>query len=169
MKFLKRTFPLLFLTVIMASFSQCSSAQKLESKSPIVITEAYCQEWIGGVEGGGSGLNIFIKAEDVSVILDSVYFRGKAAILETKPQDESLYIGRFMSEFNQKKDVVFSKDSNEEYGNEMPEVKKELHFKLEDNECVVSYKDNGKTKYFKIENVKEKEMIPYPSAPVNKQ
>ena len=153
----------------MASFSQCSSAKKIQKKVPLALGQVYCQSWIAGIEGGGAGLNIYIPTVNSSVELDSVYFRGKAAKLEIKSLNETIYIGRFISDLNKKKDIVMSIEPNAEYGNEMPKITQKVPFELKENECVISYKDGNTTKYFKIDNVIEKELIPYPSAPPNKQ
>ena len=169
MKTIKKMTSLALLFIVVASFSQCSSAKNAQESSSLEIIQAYCQRWIGGVEGGGSGLNIFIQTMDNSIRLDSVYFRGKGAKFETKPQSETLYIGRFMSDFNQKKDMIMTSEPKGEFGNEAPQVLTKIPFELKDNECMVSYQKNGSTIYFKIENVVEKELIPYPSAPPIKQ
>ena len=156
--------------VVMASFSQCSSSRSLQKKSPVELEQVYCQRWVAGVQGGGSGINIFIPVKDLSVELDSVYFRGKAVQLEIKP-GETMYVGRFMSDFNKPKDpnVVMSSDPKAEYGNKLPELPQKIPFELKDDECVISYKDGKKTKYFKVENVVEKDLLAYPSAPPKKQ
>jgi len=149
------------MSFIMVSFSQCSSAQKLQKNAPTALGNVYCQSWIAGVQGGGAGINIFIPIEDTSIVLDSVYFRGKAAKLATKPQNTKLFIGRFMSDFNKPDDM------SPEFGNkkDTPKVEEKIPFELKDNQCVVSYKDGDITKYFKVENVVEKASIPRPSAP----
>ena len=160
---------LLILCIIMTSFSQCSSAQKIQENAPIAHNQVYFQKWIAGVQGGGSGINIFIPTKDTSVQLDSVYFRGKSTKLELTTQGESMYVGRFFTDFNKRKDMIMSSDSKEEMVNELPEIPQKIPFELNDNECIISYLDGDKTKYFKIDNVVEKETIPYPSAPPNKQ
>ena len=169
MKTLKTILFSLLMLIVVASFSQCSTIKKLEKQAPLNIGEVYCQKWISGVEGGGSGLNIFIPTRDTSIELDSVYFRGKATKLETKPQNKSLYIGRFVSNVNQKKDLIMSNEPYAEYGNKMPIKTQNIPFELKENECVISYKAGKTIKYFKIGNIIEKELIPYPSAPPNKQ
>ena len=153
----------------MASFSQCSSTKKIQNKAPLILGQVYCQAWIAGIEGGGAGLNIFIPTENTSIELDSVYFRGKVAKLEVKNQNGTIYIGRFISDFNKKKDLIMSNKPNAEFGNEMPNISKKIPFELKDNECVISYKKGKTTKYFKVDNVVEKDLIPYPSSPPNKQ
>ena len=149
----------------MLGFSQCSSTKELQSEAPITIGKVFYQKWIAGIEGGGSGLNIFIPVNDTSIALDSVFFRGKAAKLETKPQNQSLYIGRFISQFNKRRDLIMSSDSIAEYGNKLPIVEQKIPFELQSNECVVSYIDGQKTKYFKINNVVEKASLHFPMAP----
>ncbi len=169
MKTLKSMSFSILMLLVMASFSQCSSAKKLQKKAPLDLDQVYCQKWVAGIEGGGAGLNIFIPVKDNSVILDSVYFRGKATKLEVKNQNAKIYIGRFISDFNKKKDIVMSNEPNAEFGNEMPTHIQMIPFELKENECVISYKDGKTTKYFKVDNVVEKDLIPYPSAPPNKQ
>jgi hypothetical protein len=157
----------MILPMVMFSFSQCSSQKKLQEKAPVAVSKAYCQTWVAGARGGGSGINIFIPVESVSeegVELDSVYFRGRSAKLETKPQNNTLYIGRFLTKANERYDLVMSGDSKEEYGNKRPESTEKIPFELKENECVVSYKDGKKMKYFKIENIVETAAIPPPMA-----
>lgn len=168
MKFIKYGIFSILLLTIMTSFSQCSSSKTLQEKAPATFGEVYFQRWNAGIQGGGSGINLFISVEDANVVLDSVYFRGKSAKLETKPQNKSLYIAYFKTEFNQPKDIVMSSNPLDEYNNPLPIQKEKIPFTLKDSECVVSYKDGQTTKYFKIENITEKEVINYPSAPNNK-
>ncbi len=155
--------------IAMTGFSQCSSTQNLQDKAPLDIGEVYCQKWIAGVEGGGSGLNIFIPTKDSSIKLDSVYFRSKAVKLEANPKDGTLYIGRFIGEANQMKDIIISSKPNAEYNNPIPRLPKKIPFALNDNECIISYSQDNNIKYFKIDNVIEIDLIPFPSAPPNKQ
>ena len=151
--------------ILMASFSQCSTAQKLQKEAPAQFGDVYCQKWTAGIKGGGSGLNIFIPVMDKSIQLDSVYFRGEVAKLEVKAGDLPIYIGRFKTEVNQPKDIVMSSDANDEYTNQIPEKAKIIPFELKDNECVVSYIKDEKILYYKISNVQEKDALNYPSAP----
>lgn len=156
---------------MLSLFSSCTSAQKLQTESPINNAEVYFQKWVAGVKDGGSGIDLFIPLLNKlpkNVELDSVYFRGKSARLEKVEAENILYVGRFKTSFNQKPDIVMSSDPNEEYGNQLPILEKKSPFELKDSECVVSYKDGNGTKYFKIENIIEKQPQYFPSAP-NKQ
>ena len=62
-----------------------------------------------------------------------------------------------------------SSDPKAEYGNKVPELPKKTPFNLEDNECVISYKQDHVLKYYKISNIIKKERRLYPSAKPNKQ
>jgi len=170
MKALKQISSITMLSFFMMAFSQCSSTKKLQEKAPMTLGDVYCQRWIAGVQGGGSGLNVFIPVNDASISLDSVFFRGKAAKLEIKQAgQETIYIGRFSGEVNQKRDINMNGDVKAEYGNKPPIIYNKNPFELKHNECVVSYMKGKKKEYFKIENIKEKDLIPYPSAPRNGQ
>ena len=92
----------------MASFSQCLSAKKIQEEAPLALGQVYCQEWIAGIEGGGAGLNIYIPTVNSFVELDSVYFRRNVAKLEIKSLNETIYIGRFISDLNKKKLIIMS-------------------------------------------------------------
>ena len=147
MKTLKTVFFSISMLLVMASFSQCAGTKKIQDKAPVTLEQVYCQNWVAGIEGGGSGLNIFIPIKDKNFLLDSVYFRGRVSHLEIS-QDSLLFVGRYKTAFNQPKDMIMSKDPKEEFGNEMPEIPKKFPFDLKDNECVISYLEDGKSKYF---------------------
>ncbi|AUC74780.1 hypothetical protein [Olleya sp. Bg11-27] len=137
-------------------FMQCSSAQKLQENASFETSPVYFQKWVAGVKGGGSGINVFIPitTELKDINLDSLYFRGNMVALQTKPSSPKLYIGRIIGNANQK-------EGYKSTGDKIP-------FDLKDNEAVVSYSEKGKIKYFKIENITEKPMEQFPSAPPRK-
>ena len=63
MKFIRKTFRFLSLAIISVSFSQCASTMELQKEAPTDFGEVYCQSWVAGVKGGGSGTNIFIETK----------------------------------------------------------------------------------------------------------
>jgi hypothetical protein len=162
MRIIKHILGFVFLTIIMASFSKCSSAHNLQKEAPTVFNEVYFEQWVSGMAQGPSGINIFIEVKNDNVHLDSVYFRSKGAKLEVVNSNNHQYIGRFISKATEKRDIIMHKDASQEYGNQAPEIPVNVPFKLEPNECVVSYKINGKTKYYKITNIIEKESNDHP-------
>lgn len=164
----------LTMLVLMATLFQCSTAQKLQKEAPINFGEVYCQTWVAGIQGGGSGLNLYIPTSHMTLdhqTLDSVYFRGQVAKLEIKEgSDGIIYVGRFQSNFNQPKDdVILSSDQTEEYQNKLPIKTIQIPFELGDDECVVSYQKNDKTLNYKISNIVQKAPLNYPSAPPNRR
>ena len=162
MKLVKQILGLVILTFIMASFSQCSSAQKLQKEAPTTFGEVYFQKWVSGMAQGPSGINIFIEVKNDNMQLDSVYFRGKVAKLDIDKSNKLLYVGRFISKSTEKRDIIMHKDATEEYGNKAPEISAKIPFELAPFECVISYKVNGKTKYFKLTDLEEKESKDHP-------
>lgn len=133
-------------------FMQCSSQKKLQDTVSFKTDHAYFQHWVAGIKGGGSGVNVFIPviSELKNLKLDSIYFKGRLVPLETKPQNPNLYIGRVSTAGNQQPDFTDTSTS--------------IPFELKDNEAVVTYQENGKTKYYKIENIEEKKAKHFPSA-----
>ncbi|WP_033959625.1 hypothetical protein [Psychroserpens jangbogonensis] len=165
MKSLKRISSLIVMLVLMASFSQCSTAQKLQKKAPIEFGQTYAQKWVAGVKGAGSGINVFIPIEDNSVSLDSMFFRGQKVKLEFIKANQALYVGRFSTDFNQKQDIILSSDMNEESKNKLPKPKVDMPFEFNDDECVITYRKGDQTLYYKISNIKIEQPVHYPSAP----
>ena len=147
--------------MVVINFSNCAGTHKLEKSVPLPIGEVYYQNWVAGVKGGGAGFNIFIPVSDntKNIILDSVYFKGKKAKLEFN--NNTVFIGRFKSSKNRNQDIIMISDSNTDFPKKTP-------FNLNDNECVVSYLEKDKIKYFKIENIIRKESKLYQKAPSKK-
>ncbi|MDU8884617.1 hypothetical protein RXV94_00495 [Yeosuana sp. MJ-SS3] len=167
---MKQIVNIFFGSFILLSFSHCSSAQNLQDNAPVELGEVYYQKWVAGIQGGGSGINLFVNLveNNQNVIFDSVYFRGKSVKLGTNSSNNS-FVGRFSTVLNRKPDVILSDKPQGEFGNQVPIIPKSIPFNLKDNECVISYKENNRIKYFKIKKIKEKPTLSYPSTPQNKQ
>ncbi|WP_299115520.1 hypothetical protein [uncultured Winogradskyella sp.] len=134
---------------------------KLEKEAPTIFGEVYCQSWVAGVKGGGSGTNIFIETLKDDIVLDSVYFRGKTSKLTTKPTNKQLFIGRFLSTSNTEKFNFKENTDDKAIDGNSP-------FELENNECVVSYIKDGKTRYYKLSNIIERQTdaLPMSTPPI---
>lgn len=145
--------------------AQCKSGYQFEENRAMEIGQVYYQPWVAGVQGGGSGINLYIPITDLRnhVNLDSVYYRGKKSKLELV--NDNLAIGRFISDSDFKKDIVMSNEPNAEYGNSVPKLPKKSTFDLNNDECIISYVENKETKYFKVSNIMKKETEFFPSAP----
>ncbi len=159
MKLSKKILCLLLLCLVMLSFSQCTSAQKLSKKAPMSFGQAYYKSWVAGTREGGAGINLIIPyTNSNNILLDSVYFRGKSVKL-VMASNGSAYVGRFKKRDKSTYDVIMSNEPGAEYGNEVPDLPKPFPFKLENDECIVSYKMKGKTKYFRISNIINKKEV----------
>ncbi|MCF6280521.1 MAG: hypothetical protein L3J14_09270 [Flavobacteriaceae bacterium] len=146
-------------STILLSIAQCGNSKevvyKIQKETSFKIVKATYKEWVAGVRGGGSGVNVFfiIDSFDSSKItLDSVFFRGQKAKIET---NNSLYIGRFKTNVTQQPDIIMSSDTNAEYGNKPPTKKIKFPLNLKENEAIISYKEDGKQKYYKQELQRE--------------
>ena len=159
---------LLFYFVISTSFINCSTVKTntFTDAAPFIITAPYYNSWIAGIEGGGSGINVFLPVSDTrNIDIDSIHFRGKKAIVEKK---ESLIIGRFKTTLNQSRDLIMSSTPKDEFQNKLIYKFDLSPFVLADNECVVSYRLQNKRHYYKISDLKKAPHIAYPSAPSKK-
>lgn len=170
MKNLKTILTLIILPMVLLSFSNCGGAQdssnkkQFEQNPPFKITEAYYQNWVAGIKDGGSGTNIHVgfSEKDKDVVIQHIYFRNQ--ILEAKGNinEPNQFIGYLKNE-NQR-DIVMDSDPMKEAENTPA---KTFPFQLENDQAVVEYWFEGKKNYYKISNLAEKEMIPYPQANPN--
>lgn len=166
MKTLKTILLLLTVPLLLLSFSNCGGAQTSNSevdfeRTPFKITDAYFQNWVAGVRGGGSGTNIYITVskvpEDVSI--EKIYFRNRISEAKNTPQNPDLYIGYIVN--TNKKDIIMDSDPMKEAANT---PSGSFPFQLENDEAVVSFMEKGKLNYSKIFKLEEKELLAYPQS-----
>lgn len=146
-----------FFLISFLAINNC--ANKLQETFPVSITEAYYQRWVAGVRGGGSGTGFYIKFEKVlpkDLVLNKLYFRGQKDSL--RMIDETNYSASFIGKAN------WQKGNQEIVTDDSPKITNvAMPFELKDNEALIEYTQNKVKKYFKISNLKEKEMEMYPS------
>jgi hypothetical protein len=139
----------------------CSKAPySIMSKSdlPAEIQEMYFQNWVGGQERTGGGTNFVVQFKSVlptDIKLKSVFFKGKSADFETKPNN--LYVAYYR--YIPKNDMILEDDATKEYGNQAPDLTQ-----TESNSAEIFFIKNEKTYSYKVKEVTEKEMLAYPSA-----
>lgn len=153
------------------SFSQCSSGQKLEKNAPFEFDEVYYKRQAQAVRDLESVVTLYIpiKSENKNIELDSVYFKAKSAKLVKSTQNQNLYLGKFTTKSEYIEDIILSSDVAEEHKNKLPKLESKIPFELKPNECVLSYKEAGQIKYYKISNIKEKRLNEVPMSPRNKR
>jgi len=135
---------------------------KFIKKPPFSITKIYSQKWVAGVQGGGSGVNLYVSIKNISegVEIKEFYFGNK--ITEAKRTSKDNYVGYFKNETN--RGVIMDGNATNEATNIPPQ---KSPFQLAKNEVVISYSENGKVNYYKVSNIKEKEMLAYPQSNPN--
>ncbi len=145
----------LLIGVILLAFTNC--ANQLQPSFPVGITEVYFQHWVGGIRGGGSGTNVVVtlkKELPKNCTIKQLYFQQKVA--------NPFHISSTQFQFS------FKGNANWDRGNDMPSDVSEkvikMPFPIEDNQAILEYTYNGKTNFYKITNLVEKEMLAYPSA-----
>lgn len=155
---------------VLLSFSNCGGTQNTSNDKPLVknppfkITEAYYQNWIAGVEEGGTGTNVYIvlKGLNPEVLIKDIYFRNHKLEAKNTAASPTTYVG-YLRNTAQRDVVMDSNPLNEAqntFSNSFP-------FSLQKNEAVISYEEKGAVKYYKISNLSERDVIPYPQANPN--
>ncbi|WP_394974374.1 hypothetical protein [uncultured Croceitalea sp.] len=151
--------------VMTFSLSGCSSQKKLVENPPFEMGQATCQSWVGGRPESGSGikLEIPILLENTdNMKMQQAYFRGKMANIKVRSKDGKLVAtANFLNKSLEKPDIIMHEDAKQEVGNQPPKLEEKFPFEISQDECVVSYLDGDKVKYFKIENIKEKKPLIY--------
>ena len=145
---------IIFAGILLLGLTQCRSQKiVLVTTPPFILGDVTSEKWTSPDKG--SGTNLYIPVEEGrEIILNNVYFRGKETSLEKIQRDNYLvYIARFKDE--EQKDMILHEDPEKEFGNTPPRLFKQLPVTLEDNEAVISFTENKKTKYYKIENIRE--------------
>lgn len=141
--------------IVIITLFGCSNAYKLQKTAPFQYSRAYFQHWTSAIKIGSSGINFHIAnlTPDNNVIIDSVFFRKlKGRLIPEK--------GKYVSQLVKRKSIS--------EGHTLMTID-EFPFNITNRECVVSYRENGETKYFKISNLVENEGVYYENGPPNKQ
>ncbi|WP_196887156.1 hypothetical protein [Aureivirga sp. CE67] len=146
---------------IQCKSQKVDSTPKLTTEIPFKIDKATIQKWVGGRPNAG-GTNVKLYLSDVKdVEFKEIYFRGKKTALKAFNNDKNRSGTNLVAAFNKerKKDINLSGNSKEEYGNKAKEM---IPFELTAKQAVISYKEDGKLKYYKINSMRELEPIYYP-------
>lgn len=140
----------LSILTIIIGFSQCGTT-KLIKNPPFKIESATYTNWVGGVPGV-SGTNVEITlSEKATIVFDSLFFRKRATKIDVK---QHILVAYFNTSNRKKYDVILHSDSKKELKNKIPKPDS-FPFELKENEAIISYKVDNKTKYFKIENIEK--------------
>lgn len=158
---MKQSLRIYMLTMILITLASCAGGKdiSLEQEPPFSIKGAYFQDWVAGVQGGGSGTHVHITLSAIQepIRIKEIYFRDKVIEAVQDKGDIDMYIGYFINE--NRRDVIMDTDPVKESVN-IPDEKSP--FLLEKNEAIISYMQQNEIKYYKVTNLIEKPMIAYP-------
>ena len=153
---------LIFLTFFLSQTcnKKMTNSEILE-QLPSVIETVYFQKWAAGQEESGSGTHFFIQFKTAfpeNIILKKVYFQGQESNLQS--EDENIFTANFTNKLKQ--DRILHSDSEKEFGNKPPEITK-IKYVLKSNEAILKFEKDQKTFIFKLQNIKQKELLGFPS------
>ena len=161
MKTIKRLLLIPILAIVTMSFIQCGSAQ-FDKKAPVIITEAFYQDWVGGRPGSkGTLVSVKLNNPDAKIIFDSIYFNNKAVKLQSNLIKNELTLKGNFVVTTKPNDIILHADPKKEFGNSPPKLAAKIPFELAENEAVISYTINDKKRYFKVENIKKTKTLFY--------
>ncbi len=146
---------ILGLIIIALEITQCTSI-KFDKHPPFRIKEATFNNWVGGMPGV-KGVNIFFEyTSKKEIVFDSIFFANRIVKAKIKKiKDKNFVIGSInFSTVKSKEDLILHLNPKKEMQNKIPSINK-FPFKLKGNEAVISYKEAGKIKYFKVKNIKK--------------
>lgn len=129
-----------------------------QTKSPIAIKEASFQNWIAGIQGGGSGTNFVVDFKNglsKKVVLRKLYFKNQVAL--------PVKVSNCEYQFSFVGDTNFEQ-GNETNGKQSSKKVVSAPLKINDNQALLEYTYLGKKRFFKITKITEKEILAYPSA-----
>lgn len=123
----------------------------LEESSSFKVKTIAFQEWYAGIKVGGTGINVFVpvvnKADHIKI--DSVYFRNLKGKLVSNH-------GRY---------TAVLKNKSPYYTFKIAEKDADFPFTLANNECAISYIEDGEVKYLKVTDLSEKRGTYYENGP----
>lgn len=150
----------IILMMFAVTFSQCAST-KFDSKPPFTITSATYNSWVGGQQGV-SGIRLVFNYESKETIkFQKVYFAKKVGSLELREKEGKAFLtGHISTSTRKDKELILDIDPKKEMKNELP--KKTFPFELKENEAVISYLENGVTKFYKVKDIIKTKTDYYP-------
>lgn len=126
----------------------CGSNKELQERAPAQFQDVYYTQ-------GENGLDLHIPVaviQDNRVSLDSVYFRGMKSPLVQDSEQTNLFTANFSTNGMD----IMSSDPAEENKNRVPQKAEKVPFNIEDDEAILVFSQDDKTKYYKLTGIEEK-------------
>ncbi len=167
MKNFKKILLLFTVPFVLLSFSNCGSKKNMEQEitfeenPPFIIENSYYQNWVGGLQEVGRGVNLHVnfKSLEKDVVVMNFYFRDQ--VLETKftKQAPKEYVASWRQD-NTFEDIMDIDEMQEAQNT----PRRSFLFDLKKDEAVIEYWFGGDRFFYKLSNIKEKQMLSYPGA-----
>ena len=147
--------------IIITSIFSCRTS-KITENPPFTILKATYINWYGGRKDV-KGIKTDIKITKIknNLRFNFLYFKNKKeAITTTKNKNETILTSNINTS-NRQISLQMHQDPKKEYGNELPDPKKNTLFDLKENEAIISYTLNKKEYFYKLKLTKGKDLF-YP-------
>lgn len=164
MKDIIKTVSLTLVTILLISCAVTKEqTYTMQQDAPFIVNEVFMKPWVAGIQEGGSGMDFHIVfgPMEKTVLLEKVFFREYAEILQSRPEVHNKYTAH--AKKGPKADINMEGDVRKE-GNTPPE---KSPFNLKKDEAVLMYQYNGQTNYYKLTGIEEKPLLAYPSSNPN--
>lgn len=141
--------PIVMVAIIILASCGGQKNSLFEKQDALTFKKATYAKWVAGVKGGGAGytINLLLDPTHDSVQLDRIYFEKYSASLVGN--GASLYSGYIDNGKN--KEVLMPVYGGTSEIKEAPKQENiQTLFELTGNEAVVSYVQDGVTKYYKL-------------------
>ena len=136
--------------LVLSIFASCGSNKDLQERAPAQFADVYYTYTSEGIQ-----LNIPVSViQEERVDLQAVYFHGMKSPLVKSEENSNTYIANFRVGAQ---DMVMDVDSKKEYGNKMPQMPEKSPFKIDQDEAILVFGQNEKTKFYKLTGIVKKE------------
>ncbi|MBI6116188.1 hypothetical protein [Salegentibacter maritimus] len=125
--------------------TSCGSNKELQERAPAQFQDIYYTE-------NENGLDLYIPVaviQENRVSMDSVYFRGMKSPLVRDSEQTNLFIANFSTGAMD----IMSIDPAEENKNRLPQRTEKVPFEIQDDEAILVFTQNNKTKYYKLTGI----------------
>lgn len=164
---LKNIILLLTMPFLLISFSNCGTKKNMEQQltfeqdPPFVIEDAYYQNWAGGVQEAGKGVNLHanLKSIEKDVVILSFYFQDQILEARFTKQAPKEYVAYWRMD-NIPDSIMHADEIQEAQNTPRPS----FPFDLKKDEAVMEYWFGGDRFFYKLSDITEKQMISYPGA-----
>lgn len=155
---------IIFLILPIFVLYNCSSTKKLETTAPFTLGETYAQKWKVENDPSEHGYEVIIPIVSLNnddAVLKNLYHKGKMTALEMR-----------LTEMGNVAIAEYGADKalNTPDNGDLTKIdKKPFPFVLTETQAVISYVNNEKVKYYKINGIRQNMTVSYATALAKKE